>query len=28
MIAIGSDHAAYEFKEQIKVWLDEKGLEY
>jgi ribose 5-phosphate isomerase B len=28
LIAIGSDHAAYEFKEQIKVWLDEKGLEY
>lgn len=28
MIAIGSDHAAYEFKEQIKQYLDEKGLEY
>jgi ribose 5-phosphate isomerase B len=28
MIAIGSDHAAFEFKEQIKEYLDEKGLEY
>ncbi len=28
MIAIGSDHAAYEFKEAIKAYLDEKGIEY
>ena len=28
MIAIGCDHAAYEFKEEIKKWLtEEKGLE-
>jgi ribose 5-phosphate isomerase B len=25
MIAIGSDHAAFEFKEAIKAWLEEKG---
>jgi len=24
MIAIGSDHAAYEFKEEIKKFLEEK----
>ncbi len=28
MLAIGSDHAAYEFKEAIKTYLDEKGIEY
>jgi ribose 5-phosphate isomerase B len=28
MIAIGSDHAAYEFKEEIKKFLEEKGYEY
>jgi ribose 5-phosphate isomerase B len=28
MLAIGSDHAAYEFKEAIKAYLDEKGIEY
>jgi ribose 5-phosphate isomerase B len=28
MIAMGSDHAAFEFKEQIKEYLNEKGLEY
>lgn len=28
MIAIGSDHAAYEFKEEIKQFLDEKGIAY
>lgn len=27
MIAIGSDHAAFEFKETIKTWLTEKGYE-
>lgn len=27
MIAIGSDHAAFEFKEAIKAWLTEKGYE-
>lgn len=27
MIAIGSDHAAFEFKEAIKAWLAEKGYE-
>ena len=25
MIAMGSDHAAFEFKEAIKAWLTEKG---
>ncbi|MGH6829155.1 MAG: RpiB/LacA/LacB family sugar-phosphate isomerase, partial [Rhizomicrobium sp.] len=25
MIAIGSDHAAFEFKEAVKAWLAEKG---
>lgn len=28
MIAIGSDHAAFSFKEEIKKYLDEKGIEY
>lgn len=28
MIAIGSDHAAFEFKEEIKKYLEEKGLQY
>lgn len=28
MIAIGSDHAAFEFKQEIKRYLDEKGVEY
>lgn len=28
MIAIGSDHAAFEFKEQIKKHLELKGVEY
>ena len=28
MIAIGCDHAAYEFKEEIKRFLDEKGVAY
>ena len=28
MIAIGSDHAAFEFKEQIKEYLGIKGIEY
>jgi len=27
MIAIGSDHAAYELKEEVKQYLMEKGLE-
>jgi ribose 5-phosphate isomerase B len=27
MIAIGTDHAAFEFKEAIKAWLLEKGYE-
>lgn len=27
MIAIGSDHAAFEFKEAIKAWLIEKGCQ-
>ncbi|HEV2136077.1 MAG TPA: ribose 5-phosphate isomerase B [Terracidiphilus sp.] len=27
MIAIGSDHAAFEFKEAIKAWLAEKGYQ-
>src|SRR5690554_801843 len=28
MIAIGSDHAAYEFKEEVKKYLEEKGYEF
>ena len=28
MIAIGSDHGGYELKEEIKKYLDEKGIEY
>ena len=28
MIAIGSDHAAFEFKEQIKKHLEDKGVEF
>lgn len=28
MLAIGSDHAAFRFKEEIKAYLDEKGIEY
>ncbi len=28
MLAIGSDHAAFQFKEDIKAYLDEKGIEY
>jgi ribose 5-phosphate isomerase B len=28
MLAIGSDHAAFEFKEAIKAYLDERGIEY
>ena len=28
MIAIGSDHAAFEFKEHIKIYLQKKGLEF
>jgi ribose 5-phosphate isomerase B len=28
MLAIGSDHAAFQFKEEIKAYLDEKGIEY
>lgn len=28
MIAIGSDHAAFTLKEEIKRYLDEKGLDY
>ncbi|NLN40542.1 MAG: ribose 5-phosphate isomerase B [Clostridiales bacterium] len=28
MLAIGSDHAAFSFKEEIKKYLDEKGIEY
>jgi ribose 5-phosphate isomerase B len=27
MIAIASDHAAFAFKEEIKTWLAEKGVE-
>jgi ribose 5-phosphate isomerase B len=27
MIALGSDHAAYEYKELVKLYLTEKGLE-
>lgn len=28
MLAIGGDHAAFGFKEEIKEHLDEKGIEY
>lgn len=28
MIAIGSDHGGYKLKEEIKKYLDEKGIEY
>lgn len=28
MLAIGSDHAAFRFKEEIKKYLDEKGIAY
>ncbi|SFF00181.1 ribose-5-phosphate isomerase [Paenibacillus algorifonticola] len=28
MLAIGSDHAAFEYKQEIKAWLDEKGIAY
>ena len=28
MIAIGSDHGGYELKEEIKKYLDSKGIEY
>ncbi len=28
MLAIGCDHAAFRFKEEIKEYLDEKGIEY
>ena len=28
MIAIGSDHAGYQLKEEIKKFLDEKNIEY
>lgn len=28
MIAIGADHGGYEMKEQIKAYLDKKGMEY
>ena len=28
MLAIGSDHAAFSFKEEIKAHLDAKGVEY
>ncbi|NMB46039.1 MAG: ribose 5-phosphate isomerase B [Firmicutes bacterium] len=28
MIAIGSDHAAFQFKEDIKAYLDAKGIKY
>ena len=28
MIAIGADHGGYEMKEEIKAYLDKKGLKY
>ena len=28
MIAIGSDHGGYILKEEIKKYLEEKGIEY
>jgi len=28
MLAIGSDHAAFDFKEEIKKYLDDKGIAY
>lgn len=28
MLAIGSDHAAFSFKEEIKAYLTEKGIQY
>ena len=28
MLAIGSDHAGFSLKEQIKTYLDSKGIEY
>ena len=28
MIAIGADHGGYKFKEEIKKYLDENGIEY
>ena len=28
MIAIGADHGGYKLKEEIKKYLDEKGIEY
>lgn len=28
MIAIGSDHGGYQFKEEIKKYLEEAGIEY
>ena len=28
MIAIGADHGGYALKEEIKKYLDEKGIEY
>lgn len=28
MIAIGSDHAGFPLKEEIKAYLDEKGIDY
>lgn len=28
MIAIGSDHAAFDFKEEIKKYLDERNIKY
>ena len=28
MIALGCDHGGYELKQEIKKYLDEKGIEY
>ncbi len=28
MLAIGSDHAGFPLKQEIKAWLDEQGIEY